>query len=114
MDLVNFMVNLFLAVLPNHLNVISASLAQVMFWAPLVIWAYVALGKDFARNHPFIVAGMLATGFAHITYQVWGHFAFSSEAPLALGMMVLAGYAVTLIGLLPAFIRERNISRGCS
>ena len=67
MDLVNFMVNLFLAVLPNHLNVISASLAQVMFWAPLVIWAYVALGKDFARNHPFIVAGMLATGFAHIT-----------------------------------------------
>ena len=114
MDPINFVAYLFLALIPDPLNLIAASLAQVIYWSPLVIWAYIALGKDFAQNHPFIVLGMFATGAAHITCLAWGHMALLAEAPLALGIAALAGYLATLSGLIPAFIRERNIAQGYS
>ena len=114
MDPIYIIAYLILAVIPQYLSVIPVTLALVIFWAPLAAWAYVSLGKDFARNHPFIVLGMLATGAVHFTYAIWGHIASTGEAPLELGAAVLAGYVVTLIGLIQAFIQENQTATGNS
>ena len=50
-------------------------------------------------------AAVTVTG--HAVYAAWGQ-----EAPLALGLAVAAGYALTLLGAVPAFIRERRKAKG--
>ena len=103
MDIYDIIVSLFLAIVPAYL-------AQITHWLPLVSKAYADLGITFARSHPVITTGMLATGSSHIIYETWGQWAHFAEAPLALGIVVVAGYAALLVGLIPAFIRERRIA----
>lgn len=108
MDAINIMIHLFLAVLPVFPNLIPVSLAQVIHWTPQVTWAYADLGRWFALTHRFITTGIVATVSAHAVYEVWSHVAHSGEAPLILGIVVVAGYMISFTGLIRAWNRERH------
>ena len=77
----------------------------------LVAKAYLRLVRDFAQDHPFITLVLLATVTAHIAYVVWGQLTHPKEAPLVLGILVVAGYSGLLIGAVHAFVQGRRKGR---
>ena len=79
---------------------------------PVVIArAYLGLLRDFARDHRLITAGLIATVAAHAAYEVWNRATQPGEAPLALGIVVIAGYAGVILGAIAAFVQERRKRR---
>ena len=79
---------------------------------PVVIArAYLGLVRDFARDHRFITVGLPATVAAHVAYEVWNRSVQPGEAPLALGIVVIAGYAGVLTGAIVALVKERRKRR---
>ena len=76
-----------------------------------LVKAFAALSKDFARSHPLLTATVATTVTAHIAHAVWDRVVDTQEAPLALGIAVIVGYALVLLGAVTAFIRERRRSR---
>ena len=75
----------------------------------LTVMGCAAVSKDFVRSHPLLTATLAAAVTGHVVYAVWGQ-----EAPLALGIAVAVGYALALLGAVPAFIRERRKAKGKS
>jgi len=73
----------------------------------LMVRGCAAVSKAFARSHPLLTATAAATVTSHIVDAAWGQ-----RAPLALGIAVAAGYALILLGAVPAFIRERRKAKG--
>ena len=73
----------------------------------LMVKGCAAVSKDFARSHPVLIATLAAAVTGHVVYAAWGQ-----GAPLALGIAVAAGYALTLLGAVPAFIQERRKAKG--
>ena len=73
--------------------------------------AYLGLIRDFARDHRFITVGLLATLAVHAAYEVWNRPVQPGEAPLALGVVVIAGYAGVILGAIVAFVKERRRCR---
>ena len=79
---------------------------------PVVIArAYLGLTRDFARDHRSIAVGLLATVAAHVAYELWNRQVQPGEAPLALGIAVIAGYAGVITGAIAAFVKERRKRR---
>lgn len=73
----------------------------------LMVKGCVAVSKDFVRSHPMLTATAVATVTGHVVYAVWGQ-----EAPLGLGIAVAIGYALSLLGAVPALIHERRKAKG--
>ena len=73
----------------------------------LMVRGCAAASTDFARSHPLLTGTAAASVTGHIVYAAWGE-----EAPLALGIAVAVGYALVLLGAVPAFIRERRKAKG--
>lgn len=73
--------------------------------------AYAGLLRDFVRDHRFIALGLLATVAAHAVYEIWNRAIEPGEAPLALGVVVIAGYAGVITGAIVAFVKERRKRR---
>ena len=73
--------------------------------------AYLGLTRDFARDHRFITVGLLATVAVHAAYEIWNRAIQPGEAPLALGIVVIAGYAGVITGAIVAFVKERRKRR---
>lgn len=73
--------------------------------------AYLGLLRDFARDHRFITVGLLATVVAHAVYEAWNRAIEPGEASLALGIVVIAGYAGVIAGGTFAFVKERRKRR---
>ena len=71
--------------------------------ATLVGSAYADLFSDFARNHPLILTILLTTFSLHLSYVLWGHLAVA-QAPLALGLVVAAGYFAALVACVRTII----------
>ena len=105
MDFINYLITLFLAIFPahQHLNLILP--VPVTALTSEFAKSLRSLGTGFAREHTLITLGMLATGAGHTTYALW---AYSGEAPLALGILVLSGYVLSLVGLARTFIQEQG------
>lgn len=76
-----------------------------------LVRAYARLLRDFAKDHRLIALGLLATVSAHIGYAAWGRAGQPGDAHLALGILVMVGYACVLAGGVRAFIRERRRGR---
>ena len=68
-----------------------------------LVRAYAGLLRDFAKDHRIITLGLLVTVCAHIGYAVWGRADQPGDAHLALGILVMVGYAGVLAGGLRAF-----------
>ena len=69
---------------------------------------YLRLVKGFARDHRLITLGLIATVAAHVAYELWNQ---PGEAPVALGMAVIVGYAGVLSGAVRAFVQQRRKRR---
>ena len=73
----------------------------------LMVKGCAAVSKDFVLSHPLLTATLAASVTGHVVYAAWGQ-----DAPLGLGIAVAVGYALTLLGAIPAFIRERRKAKG--
>ena len=96
----------------DDMGIKNSLLARATARLALIVKAFAALSKDFARSHPLLTATVATTVTAHIAHAVWARVVDSQEAPLALGIAVIIGYALVLLGAVQAFIRERQRSRG--
>ena len=105
MDFIKYLTTLFLAIVPAHQYLNLILLVPVTALTSEFAKALGSLGTGFVRERTLITLGMLATGAGHATYAVWAH---SGEAPLTLGILVLAGYILASIGLARAFIQEQG------
>ena len=108
MEFIKTVVIFFLAMVPIYPALNLVRLVPVTALAPEFAWALASLASDFVRRHTLIALGMLATAAGHTTYALWG---LSGEAPLTLGILVLAGYVLSLAGLVRAFIQEQATLR---
>ena len=78
----------------------------------LIARAYLGLTRDFARDHRLITLNLVATVAIHVVYEIWNRSIQPGEAPMALGILVIAGYAGLLTGAVHAFVQERRKRRG--
>ena len=79
---------------------------------PVVIAkTYLKLLRDFAWDHRLLTVGLLATVAAHAVYEVWNRSVQPGDAPVALGIVVIIGYAGVITGAIVAFVKERRKRR---